>query len=151
MNLEFKKYDDSYLEGCAIELCNSFKEEPWNETWTLNQAKQRIIELSKSYGFIGIVLIDKDTNEVVSFMAGRIMTYLNYKEYWIDDLSVNPKYKGHGIGTKMIQYAKSYIPSINKDVIRFSLYTVRTYSCYDFYIKNKFINDKKFCYLYLDL
>ena len=151
MNLKFVRYEEKYLDSCAKELSNSFKDEPWNETWTLEQSKARINELSNSYGFIGIVLLDLDTNDVVSFMAGRVLTYMDYKEYWIDDLSVTSKYKGHGFGTKMLDFAKEYIPSVNKDVKRFSLYTVKDYSCYDFYVKNKFTKLDQLCYMYYDL
>lgn len=45
MNLEYKIMKEEDFESCAYELIEAFKEEPWNEEWTFEQAFTRIDEI----------------------------------------------------------------------------------------------------------
>ena len=61
------------IEKCALTLMKAFKEEPWNENWTYEQAYTRIDEIMSARVSRGYVIYDGDT--VVSMLSGRIMTY----------------------------------------------------------------------------
>lgn len=37
------------------------------------------------------------------------MTYLGFKELWVDEFSVHPSYQRKGIGTKMIEFIRTQL------------------------------------------
>ena len=78
------------IEKCALTLMKAFKEEPWNENWTYEQAYTRIDQIMSARVSRGYVVYDGDI--VVSMLSGRIMTYLGFKELWVDEFSVHPDY-----------------------------------------------------------
>ena len=100
MNLKYKIMNEEDFEGCAYELIEAFNEEPWNEEWTFEQAFTRIDEIMSARVSRGYVVYDGDT--VVAMACGRIMTYIDFKELWIDEFSVNPLYQGKGVGSPTI-------------------------------------------------
>ena len=77
MNLKYKIMNEEDFEGCAYELIEAFKEEPWNEEWTFEQAFTRIDEIMSARVSRGYVVYDGDT--VVAMSCGRIMTYIDFK------------------------------------------------------------------------
>ena len=95
------------FEKCASTLIEAFKEEPWNENWTYEQAYTRIDEIMSARVSRGYVIYDGDT--VVSMLCGRIMTYMGFKELWVDEFSVHPDYQRQGIGTKMIEFVRTQL------------------------------------------
>lgn len=68
----------------------------------MEQAYTRIDEMMSARVSRGYVIYDGDT--VVSMACWRIMTYLDFKELWIDEFSVNPLYHRKGIGSKMLKF-----------------------------------------------
>ena len=105
--MEYCIIKQSDIENCALTLMNAFKEEPWNENWTLEQAYTRIDEIMSARVSRGYVIYDGDT--VVSMLCGRIMTSLGFKELWVDEFSVHPNYQRQGIGTKMIEFVRTQL------------------------------------------
>lgn len=109
--MEFRVMKPLDYEACARELMLAFCGEPWNETWTFEQALSRIDEMMSARVSRGYVIYDGD--EVVAMLCGRIMTYLDWKELFIDEFSVSPKYQRQGIGTKMLDYVRSEMAKEN--------------------------------------
>lgn len=134
MELRKKHLKKEDLTACAKEMMLAFHIEPWNENWTFEQAYTRIEEIMSSDVSRGYVIYDGDL--VVSMMCGRIMTYLDHKELWIDDLSVHPDYQGLGIGTQLLDYVKQEMKE--EGVLYLLLNTTRGFGCVDFYKKNGF-------------
>ena len=64
------------------------------------------------------------------------MTYLDFKELWVDECSVNPDYQGHGIGGKVLEYARECLKE--EGIHHMILATERAYPCVKFYEKNGF-------------
>ena len=73
VELEYRTMKTEDYEACARELMLAFHGEPWNETWTYEQAWTRIDEMMSARVSRGYVIYDGD--EVVSMLCGRIMTY----------------------------------------------------------------------------
>ena len=151
MELELREYNSNDLKGCAEELVLAFKGYPWNEDWTVKQAMDRISEIMDSRVARGFVAIDKDTNKVCGILIGRIMTMLDYKEFWVDDFSISPEFQHHGIGKKLMEYSKGKIKEEFNTAKYFILITRKGYPCYDFYIKNGFEYESKNTYLSIKL
>lgn len=136
MNLEYKRMNKEDFEGCAKELMAAFKEEPWNENWTFEQAYTRIDEMMSARVSRGYVIYDGDT--VVSMACGRIMTYLDFKELWIDEFSVNPLYHRKGIGSKMLEFIRSELKKESEKISYLALNTEKGYPSVKFYESNGF-------------
>ena len=124
------------IEKCALTLMKAFKEEPWNENWTYEQAYTRIDEIMSARVSRGYVVYDGDI--VVSMLSGRIMTYLGFKELWVDEFSVHPDYQRQGIGTKMIEYVREQLKQETEKISYIVLNTERGYPSVKFYETNGF-------------
>ena len=136
MKLKYKIMNEEDFEGCAYELIEAFKEEPWNEEWTFEQAFTRIDEIMSARVSRGYVVYDGDT--VVAMACGRIMTYIDFKELWIDEFSVNPLYQGKGVGSKLIEFIRNELKKEKSKISYLALNTERDYPCVSFYENNGF-------------
>jgi len=134
MSLEFRVIKTTDFESCAKSLMATFKEEPWNEKWTYDQAFARIDEMMASRMSRGYVVVDSDT--VVGMCIGRIMTYMDFKELWVDEFSVNPTHQGQAVGSRLIAFATDELKKEN--VSNMALTTEREYPAVKFYEKNGF-------------
>lgn len=134
MNFSIMKAKD--FSCCALTLMQAFKEKPWNENWTYEQAYNRILEIMSSKNARGYVLYDQ--NIVVAMLCGRVMTYLDYKEFVIDEFNVHPLYQGKKIGTQMLQYVQTALKQEIEKISYFILNTKKSYSCEFFYQVNGF-------------
>ena len=106
MNLTYKRLEKNELSMCADTLIKAFKEEPWNEDWTFEQAYTRLDELMSARVSRGYIVLDSEEKIVVGMVIGRIMTYMSQKELWLDEVSIHPAYQRKGIGTRMFEYVK---------------------------------------------
>jgi len=132
VNLEFREIIASDFESCAKSLIETFKEEPWNEIWTYEQAYTRIEELMASRMSRGYVVVDSEN--IAGMCIGRIMTYMDFKELWVDEFSVNPNYQGQNIGSKLIEFTKSSL--LKENVSNLALTTEKGSPAVKFYEKN---------------
>lgn len=134
MSLDIRIMTATDFSACGKTLMTAFKEEPWNENWTFENANTRIDELMASRMSRGYVICDGDT--IVSMCIGRIMTYLNSKELFIDEFSVHPEYQGQGLGGMLLEFAKGELQK--EGVYGMVLNTEKGYPSVKFYEKNGF-------------
>jgi len=132
MNMQTMKESD--FSESAKTFMLAFDGEPWNEVWTYEQAYTRIDEMMSSKISRGYVAYDDET--AVSMCCGRIMTYLDFKELWIDEFCVHPAYQGQGIGGKILTFIREQLQK--EDVRYIVLATDRGYPAVKFYEKNGF-------------
>ncbi|MDO5517641.1 MAG: GNAT family N-acetyltransferase [Clostridium sp.] len=149
MELRYKKMDQSDFASCALELIKAFSEAPWNENWTYEQAYTRIDEIMSARVSRGYVIYDGDI--VVSMLCGRIMTYLDFKELWIDEFSVNPDYQRRGIGSKIIDYVRNELKNETEKISYLSLNTGKGYPSVKFYESNGFKTDNSLVFMSADV
>lgn len=137
MSLAYRIMKNEDFENCVTELMLAFKEEPWNENWTFEQAYTRIDEIMSARVSRGYVIYDGEV--LVSMLCGRIMTYLDFKELWVDEFSVHPDYQRKGIGSSMLEFVRNQLreEQINCMVLN----TERGYPSEAFYGKNGFKQD----------
>jgi len=134
INLEFRMMKESDFSECARKFISAFSGEPWNEDWTYEQAYTRIDEMMASRMSRGYVVCDGE--KIVSMCCGRIMTYLDFKELWIDEFFVDPEYQGQGIGSRMIELMR--VKLLKENVRYMVLSTDKRYPAVKFYEKNEF-------------
>ena len=134
MNLLIRLITPADFASCAQSLVAAFAEPPWNECWTFEQAHTRIDELMASRMSRGYVL--SDDNIIIAMCIGRIMTYLDWQEFFVDEFSVHPVYQKQGLGGELLDYAKTQLSQENvNDMI---LNTEKGSPAVKFYEKNAF-------------
>lgn len=141
--MKYRKYDQEDLLICIHLFKECFLQEPWNELWTDEQVESRIKEIMSSQYAFGYVCFDND--KLVGMMFGRVMTFLDYKELWVDDFCVSSLYQGQGLGSQFLNQVKQVM--ISCDVKRISLNTTRGYLSDKFYKKNGFIEYPSIVYM----
>lgn len=149
MEIIYKVMEQEDIKNCAYELMKAFKEEPWNENWTYEEAYTRIDEIMSARVSRGYVAYDGDT--VVSMLCGRIMTYTGFKELMVDEFSVNPDYQRQGIGSKMIDYVREEMKKENEKISYLSLNTGKGYPAVKFYESQGFKSDENIVFMSADV
>lgn len=134
MEIDFRKIEAMDYEGCVKSLIDTFKEAPWNENWTYQEAAMRIDELMASRMSRGYVITDNDA--VIGMCIGRIMTYTGFRELWIDEFSVHPSYQGHSHGSKLLDFVKGELKK--EEIETMCLTTIKGHPSVKFYEKNGF-------------
>jgi len=133
-NYAIREINKTDYDMCAKSLVETFGKEPWCEHWTYQQAFERIDEMMASRMSRGYVIADADT--VVGMCIGRIMTYMDFKEFFIDEFSVNPSVQGQGLGSRLIEHIDLQLKKEN--VGNMSLNTEEDKPSVKFYEKNGF-------------
>lgn len=134
MTIVLRKMKDTDLPLCAKELMAAFKDEPWQENWTYEQAYTRIDEIMSSRVSRGFIA--EDESQIIAMLCGRIMTYLEKKIFYIDECSVDPHYRGQHLGQKIMEYAKQEMKQ--EGITHFYLLTEKGFPCVTFYQKQGF-------------
>lgn len=134
MKLNYSEMKKTDLPNCARLFQHAFAQEPWNETWTYEQAYTRLDELMSSQAAMGYVVYDGDI--LVAMILGRRMTYMDKKDLWIDEFCVNRDYQGHHLGSELLDYTKQ--ECIKQNIHGMVLNTVKGFLSECFYRQNGF-------------
>jgi len=137
MPLHFRPMTPDDYPACAHELIAAFREEPWDEIWTYDQSFTRIDELMSARVSRGFVCMDGST--CVSMLCGRIMTYQDKKQFWIDEFSVHPAWQRQGIGSMMLAFLREELLKETPPIDYMALNTERGFPSVAFYEKNGFV------------
>ena len=137
MPLIFRKMTPEDFPACADELMAAFREAPWDEVWTPEQAFTRIDEIMSARVSRGYVCMDAD--QCVSMLCGRIMTYQDQKLFYIDEFSVHPTYQRQGIGSQMLAFLRAELQKEPQPISYISLITEHGFPSVAFYEKNGFV------------
>lgn len=137
MSLIFRPMTPADLPACASELIAAFAQPPWNESWTYEQAYERIEEIMSAKVSRGWVCMDGE--QCVSMLAGRIMTYQDTKLFYIDEFSVHPDHQRQGVGSRMLAFVRAELGREPRCISHMSLITERGFPSVAFYEKNGFV------------
>lgn len=136
---EIEKKD--YQEAGQL-LKEAFKEPPWNEEWTIENAICRVEELMDCRSGKGFVFLKE--NKIIGVLLGRIATYVNSKQLFIEEFFIDGDYRGLKIGSQMLEYCKKNLTMIDSIV----LLTGNGFPSQSFYEKNGFVKDNDIIYMY---
>ncbi len=137
MSLTFRKMTPADFPACADELIAAFRESPWDEVWTPEQAIDRIDGIMSARVSRGYVCMNGTL--CISMLCGRIMTYQDCKLFYIDEFSVHPAYQRQGIGSRMLAFLREELRKEPTPISHISLITERGFPSVAFYEKNGFI------------
>lgn len=147
--MEFRRMTPEDIPACARTLMAAFAPAPWNEHWTYEQAFTRIDEIMSGRVSRGYVAVEGDT--VVAMLSGRIMTYLAFKELWVDEFSVHPDYQRQGVGSRMMAFVRAQLREEPEKISYIVLNTEQGYPSVKFYEANGFRGDDSLLFMAADV
>ena len=97
------------IRPCAIEhvkrygeiYAAAFSGEPWFDNWKSENAEIHVREILESEQSYGLEYIRN--GEICGFILGSSMLFSYGRTFEINDLAVDPKYQGEGIGTALLE------------------------------------------------
>ena len=120
------------LEKCAELFAHVFSQPPWNESWTIAQAKERLSFFLKTPNFVGLAAYSSE--EVVGFIYGNYEPFQDKRVYLLKEMSIHPNLQGKGIGSELIQ--ELHVQLKKQKVSAIDLITAKDGKAANFYIKN---------------
>lgn len=87
-----------------------FNGEPWNDSWTLETAERRIIDMMSTSTFFGLSLY-KD-NTCIGIIFGQKEQFYNGVHFQIQEFCIDTNYQSMGYGTKLLNEFISRLDSI---------------------------------------
>ena len=106
MDVNYREITKTDFKKCADGLVAAYHGEPWNNTWTTEEALLRIEATMSGFNSRGYVaLVD---GEVVAMCLGRIdYYYSNWSQFCVDEFNVLPDFQGKGIGSRLVNFVSN--------------------------------------------
>ena len=107
----------------------AYSDSAWQETWSYEDAHQRISELMSSCVNIGLVCLDY--NVVIGCLIAEVLSWHTGKQMEIKEVFVSPKYRNLGIGSGLVVEAERI--GKERNVSEFFLWTNNNRKLTQFY------------------
>ena len=128
------------LNELAESYMRVFNSPPWNDSWTINTAYQRMHDLFRSQGFHGYAYWED--GKLLGAVMGETEHYFDGKVFRIIELWTDPSCRGRGIGRGLIEAVR------NNDCGNVYLITKNTPETVGFYRKCGFDIDGGMCVMH---
>lgn len=90
-----------HLQRYGEIYAQAFSGEPWNDSWSVENATVHVRELlenKQSYGLECVI-----NGQVAGFVLGASMLFHYGRTFEINDLAVDPAYQGQGVGSALLE------------------------------------------------
>lgn len=132
------------IDDLAVLFVNAFNKEPWNDNWTIEQAKERLTDIINTQKFCGMA--SYEDKKLVGFIMGKGEQYYDGIHFQILEFCVDNKMQGKGLGRKIL---KEFIKTLeSKGIYKIFLLTLRNEQTEGFYRKNGLVTDENMCLMY---
>jgi len=128
----YVEFTAEHLDSCAGLYLDVFNGEPWNDHWTFETARKRLLDMLHTPGFAGLVAWDDGP---VAFAAGYREQWQERTVYFLKEMCVRADLQGKGIGTALLEHLESELSS-RWGVSSVYLLTMRGDQADAFYSKN---------------
>ena len=121
MKYQFLPLNEDDLVECSHLYVNTFKHEPWNEDWDIDDAFNRLSNfLSPSYsmGFKAV-----NDNEIQGFLVGEIEQWSGSQSFFLKEMCVSKNMQRSGLGKELMRVLQEEL--VKKGVSRIYLITQR--------------------------
>ena len=134
MSEEIIAFTSEHLDACANLLVEVFSNEPWNESWSFDNARILLSEIFNTPGFVGLVLLCDDN--LVGFVVGYSEQSCNSRRFFLREICVQSDRQQQGIGKKLLHQLVETLSTMNVSLIY--LLTMKDGELKKFYTKNGF-------------
>jgi len=120
------------IEQCIKLYISVFNSEPWNETWTIQSAKERLTDLLQTPKFLGFLLYE--SGDLIGFIAGNSKKSYAGLTFYLAELCINNRIQGEGYGTILLLSLEDELKK--RDIQSLYLLTANGGAAEAFYLKN---------------
>lgn len=125
----------------AQSFAKVFNDEPWNDSWTHQQALERIRDIENTPRFDGVAVIRE--GKVIAAILGRGEQYYDGEVFQIIEFWVAKKLQCQGIGSRLLADFTAHLKA--KGIQRVFLLTMRGERTEGFYQKQGFETSSGMC------
>lgn len=125
----------------AESFVSVFNNEPWNDSWTKEQAAQRLTDIYNTPKFEGAVEIAD--GKIIGVIMGHGEQYYDGVHFQILEFWVHKDMQGNGIGSKLLTDFTDYLKS--KDIYNHYLITLQDKRTEYFYRNNGYNTSNNLC------
>ncbi|MBS4198569.1 GNAT family N-acetyltransferase [Bacillus sp. FJAT-49732] len=135
--MTFYKKDITFdeLDSCANLYTYVFNQAPWFDQWTLESAKERLLDIIQHRQYWGVGLFDHD-NQLIGFLMGISETWWDGKHFQVIEMCVKTEEQGKGVGSNLLSTLEDYCKE--NGIKRLYLLTGEGGQAEAFYVKNGF-------------
>jgi ribosomal protein S18 acetylase RimI-like enzyme len=123
------------LEQCVELYINVFNNEPWNENWTYQDAKERLNDLINTPKSLGFLLYQ--SSNLIGLVAGNGKQSFKGLSFYVAELCINNEVQGKGYGSKLLLYLEDELKK--RGIQSLYLLTANGGSAEAFYMKNNYV------------
>ena len=142
-----KKFELKDLTACAEIMMSVYNNELWQCRWSLDTAKDYLMDYVESKKFIGYVLWLDDEIKGAIFCHEKI--WWNNSEIFIDEMFISPELQRQGYGSELLNVIENYIKEHN--LVGFTLTTNRFTPAPKFYRKNNFSDAEHVLFMFKEV
>lgn len=142
-----KKFELKDLTACAEIMMSVYNNELWQCSWSLETAKDYLMDYVEAKKFIGYVLWLDDEIKGAVFCHEKI--WWNNSEVFIDEMFISPELQRQGYGRDLLNVVEDYIKEHN--LVGFTLTTNRFTPAPKFYRKNDFLDAEHVLFMYKEV
>ena len=142
-----KKFELKDLTACAEIMMSVYNNELWQCSWSLETAKDYLMDYVEAKKFIGYVLWLDDEIKGAVFCHEKI--WWNNSEVFIDEMFISPEFQRQGYGRELLNVVEDYIKEHN--LVGFTLTTNRFTPAPKFYRKNDFLDAEHVLFMYKEV
>ncbi|OAB38359.1 GCN5 family acetyltransferase [Paenibacillus glacialis] len=139
-----RPFESDDLRKCTTLFVNVFNREPWNDNWSIEAAKQYLVDYIQTPGFRGFIA--EDGSEIRGFIFGFRKRWWEGDEFFVNEMCVQVDEQRSGIGTKLINYIEGDL--IHAGIENITLLTNREIPAEEFYKKNGFNEIERLIFLH---
>jgi aminoglycoside 6'-N-acetyltransferase I len=118
MNYTIRRFEEKDEQKVAEMMVESFRSEPWRETWTREQCQERIHILTQALSSVSYVLMD-EKGDICGAALGYTLPYMDKKEYELQEFFISSRLQHLHIGSFFMKEFLNEIKKEGIDQIRF--------------------------------
>lgn len=137
--MDIRKLGVENIEMVKEMMLAIFSAEPWNDVWTDEQLQQYVYELI--CGENSLCFGAYKDGAPVGIALGRIKSWYEGTEYWIEEFGILPARQERGLGSEFMEAVEKELTAYG--IAYIVLLTERNVPAYHFYKKNGFEEKKE--------
>jgi aminoglycoside 6'-N-acetyltransferase I len=101
-----------YLHPAAALFARTFSQPPWNETWQLHDAGQRLTDMFHTPRAHGVKATTPD-GHLTGLAIGHLQRYGPDDHFFLQEMCVDPTHQRRRIGTRLLEALAQQLPDIH--------------------------------------
>lgn len=98
--MEIKKLENDDLVECSRLYASIFKEPPWNEEWSIEDAFERLSDFQACPNTVSLKAVNN--GQIIGFLSGEIQKWNGAHFYYLKEICVSGKNQRKGVGSALI-------------------------------------------------